>query len=90
MNRIALIGILVEDIRRSADINSILHEYGSCVSGRMGVPHRGRRISIISVILDAPMDVINSLSGKLGMLEGVSVKTLCSKNEFPGDFPAEA
>lgn len=83
MNRIALIGIIVEDVAQSTEINRLLHEYGKYVIGRMGIPHRERSLSIISVILDAPGDVINSLSGKLGMLEGVSVKTLCSKNSFP-------
>lgn len=83
MNRIALIGIIVEDTGKSAQINSLLHEYGEFIIGRMGVPHRERNLSIISVMLDAPGDVINSLSGKLGMLDGVSVKTVCSKGEFP-------
>ncbi len=83
MNRIALIGIIVEDVSRSAEINRLLHENGQYIIGRMGIPHRERNLSIISVILDAPGDVINSLSGKLGMLEGVSVKTICSKNSFP-------
>lgn len=90
MNRIALISMIVEDTGRSAEINGLLHEYGRFVIGRMGIPHRGRGVSIISVVLDAPMDAINSLSGKLGMLDGVSVKTLCSKNEFPGDDAEEA
>ncbi|MBE6365049.1 MAG: iron-only hydrogenase system regulator [Lentisphaerae bacterium] len=83
MNRIALIGIIVEDTARSAEINSLLHEYGEFIIGRMGVPYRERKVSVISVMLDAPGDVINSLSGKLGMLEGVSVKTVYSKGEFP-------
>ena len=83
MNRIALIGIIVEDVSQSAEINRLLHENGKYIIGRMGIPHRERNVSIISVILDAPGDVINSLSGKLGMLCGVSVKTVCSKNSFP-------
>ena len=83
MNRIALIGIIVEDVAQAAEINRLLHENGEYIIGRMGIPHRERALSIISVILDAPADVINSLSGKLGMLKGVSVKTLCSRNEYP-------
>ena len=83
VNRIALLGIIVEDTGRAQEINDLLHEYGSYIIGRMGIPHRERRLSVISVILDAPGDVINSLSGKLGMLNGVSVKTVCSKNRFP-------
>ena len=83
MNRIALIGLVVEDTAQAAQINQLLHECGDYVIGRMGIPHRERKLSVISVILDAPGDVINSLSGKLGMLEGVSVKTVCSKKEYP-------
>ncbi|MBR7130993.1 MAG: iron-only hydrogenase system regulator [Lentisphaeria bacterium] len=82
-NRIALIGIIVENICRAQEINDLLHEYAGFIIGRMGIPHRERKLSVISVILDAPGDVINSLSGKLGMLNGVSVKTVCSKNSFP-------
>ena len=65
MNRIALIGIIVEDTGKSAEINNLLHEYGKYIIGRMGVPHRERKLSIISVMLDAPGDVINSLSSHL-------------------------
>jgi putative iron-only hydrogenase system regulator len=83
VNRIALIGIIVEDTGKSAEINSLLHEYGEFIIGRMGVPHRERKLSVISVMLDAPGDVINTLSGKLGMLDGVSAKTVYSKGEFP-------
>ncbi|MBO5668424.1 MAG: iron-only hydrogenase system regulator [Lentisphaeria bacterium] len=82
-NRIALIGIIVEDVTRAARINELLHENGSYIIGRMGIPYRERDLSIISVILDAPGDVINSLSGKLGMLSGVSVKTVTSRQSFP-------
>ena len=82
-NRIALIGIIVEDVTQAARINELLHENGSYIIGRMGIPYRERDLSIISVILDAPGDVINSLSGKLGMLSGVSVKTVTSRQSFP-------
>ncbi len=77
--RIALIGIIVEEIESSAEINRILHDYRDYLVGRMGIPYRPQEIAIISVVLDAPQDVISSLSGKLGMLEGVSVKTVYSK-----------
>ena len=83
MNRIALIGIIVEDKTQAAQINQLLHDCGEYIIGRMGVPHRERGLSVISIILDAPNDIINSLSGKLGMLDGVSVKTLYSRKEYP-------
>lgn len=77
--RIAIIGIIVENTEFADDINQILHEYGSYIVGRMGIPYRERKISVMSIIVDASTDVIGALSGKLGMLEGVSVKTVYSK-----------
>lgn len=77
--RIAVIAIIVEDREKSEEINQLLHEYGEYIVGRMGVPYRSRNLSIISVILDAPQEKISALSGKLGMLQGISSKTLYSK-----------
>ena len=78
-SRVALIGIVVENYGSVEKLNGILHEYGSYVIGRMGVPYHKRNISIISVAVDAPSDVISALSGKLGMLPGVNTKTVYSK-----------
>ncbi len=75
-NRVALIGIIVEDRSATARINELLHQYGDCIVGRMGIPHKARGISIISVAIDAPADVIAALSGRLGNLHGVSSKTI--------------
>ena len=77
--RVALIGIVVEDIESVEALNHILHEYGDYIIGRMGIPYRCRGISIISIAVDAPMNVISTISGKLGMLEGVSSKTVYSR-----------
>ena len=77
--RVALIGIVVEDIESLEALNHILHEYGDYIIGRMGIPYRCRGISIISIAVDAPMNVISTISGKLGMLKGLSVKTIYSK-----------
>lgn len=77
--RVALIGIIVEDLNQAAKMNEILHQYAHYVLGRMGIPHRERGISILSVVVEAPADVINSLSGKLGMLPGIQTKTIYSK-----------
>ena len=74
--RVALIGIIVEDTEEAARINEILHEYGEYIIGRMGVPYRKKKISIISVDVDGPEKVISALAGKLGMLPGVSTKTI--------------
>lgn len=77
--RVSLVGIIVEDTDSVARINSLLHEYGSYIIGRMGVPHHDKKMNIISVVMDAPQDVVSSLSGKLGMLPGVSSKCLYAK-----------
>ena len=77
--RIALIGILVEEPESVEQMNRLLHQYAPYIIGRMGIPYREKGISMISVALDASQPVISALSGKLGMLPGVSTKTLYSK-----------
>jgi len=77
--RIALIGIIVDDISSTERLNGILHEFGQYIVGRMGIPYRDKGVSIISVVIDAPNDIISSLSGKLGMLPGVNIKTVYGK-----------
>ncbi len=74
-----MIGIIVEDPTSVAPLNELLHEYSSYIIGRMGIPYKQRNISVISVTLDAPMDVISSLSGKIGMLKGITAKALMAK-----------
>lgn len=78
-NRIALVGIIVENTAVIERLNQILHEHGSYIIGRMGLPQHDRGLSIISVVLDAPQAVISALSGKLGMLQGVNVKTVTQR-----------
>ncbi|MBE6070654.1 MAG: iron-only hydrogenase system regulator [Clostridium butyricum] len=78
--RIALIGIIVEDMKATEKLNLILHEYGQYIIGRMGIPYREKGISVISIVVDATNDIISSLSGKLGMIKGISVKTMYSKS----------
>jgi putative iron-only hydrogenase system regulator len=77
--RIAMIAIVVEDRNCTNDLNQVLHEYGSCIIGRMGIPYREKSVSLISVALDAPMDTISALTGKLGNIQGLTVKTAYSK-----------
>ena len=83
--RIALIGIVVENRESAERLNSLLHEYGEYIIGRMGLPYPKRNISVISVVLDAPNDKINALSGKLGMIPHVNTKTVYSKLKEDGD-----
>ena len=76
--RVAVMSIIVEDAGAADKINAILHEYGEYIIGRMGIPYRKRNISIISIALDAPQNIISAISGKIGGLSGVSVKTAYS------------
>ena len=76
--RVAVIGVIVENPDSVESMNNIISEYREFILGRMGIPYRQRAISIVSLALDAPGDVINALSGKLGRLPGVSVKTVCA------------
>ena len=78
-SRIAVISIIVENSDSVECLNRILHEFGIYIIGRMGLPHREKKLSIISVVVDAPNDVISALSGKLGMIKGITVKTIYSK-----------
>lgn len=75
MNRIAVIGIIVEEPQEVEKLNQLLHEYGSYIIGRMGIPYRERKIHVISIAMDAPQDTINALTGKIGRLEGISAKS---------------
>lgn len=79
-SRVALIGIIVSSKESVEQLNHLLSEYGNYIIGRMGLPYKERNISIISVAMDAPGDVINALTGKLGMLPGISTKTIYPKN----------
>ncbi len=76
--RVAVMSIIVEKNDAAEKINAILHEYGEHIIGRMGIPYRQRKISIISIAMDAPQNVISTIAGKIGGLEGVSVKTAYS------------
>lgn len=78
--RIAQIGIIVENMESVEKLNNLLHEYGEYIIGRMGIPFREKNISIISIVIHAKQDIISTLAGKLGMLDGVNVKTIYAKN----------
>ncbi|HBH12781.1 MAG: hypothetical protein XD91_0731 [Clostridiales bacterium 38_11] len=82
MNRIGVIGIVIEDLSQVHQINEILHEHGQIIIGRMGIPYKTRNISVISIIVDGTTDLIGSLSGKLGTISGVTVKSALTKKIF--------
>ena len=78
-NRVSVISIIIKEVESAGEVNELLHGFRQYVVGRMGIPYREQGVSIISVVLDAPGDVTSSLSGKLGMLKGVSAKTLTAR-----------
>ncbi len=79
--RIALVGIVLNNRDSVDELNHLLSQYGQYIIGRMGIPYKEKDLSIISVAMDAPGDVISALSGKLGMLPGVSTKTIYAKTQ---------
>lgn len=78
-SRVSVVSIIIKDEEAAGAVNELLHEFRQYIVGRMGIPYRDRGVSIISVVLDAPGEITSSLSGKLGMLSGVSAKTLTAK-----------
>lgn len=86
--RVAVMGIIVENRDSTGELNELLHQYGNYIIGRMGIPYREKGVSIISVAIDAPQDVTAALSGKIGRLPGISVKTAYS-NVVGGDSRSE-
>lgn len=80
-SRVAIIGIIVEEESSVDELNQILHEYGSYIIGRMGIPYQKKGINIISIAVDAPQDIISALSGKLGKLPGVSSKAAYTRRQ---------
>lgn len=80
--RVAILAIIVEDPENTEKMNTLLHEYSDYIFGRMGVPYRRRGINVISIAVDAPSDIISALAGKLGRLDGLTVKTAYSSHTF--------
>ena len=76
--RVAVIAIILEDGSSAQEVNELLHGAAKYIIGRMGIPYRDKGISIISIAIDAPQDVINALSGKIGRLDGITAKTVYS------------
>lgn len=78
-SKIAVVSIIVSDVDSVGEINAVLHDFGKYVIGRMGIPYKEKNVNVISVVVDAPQEIINGLSGKIGMLKGVSSKVLLTK-----------
>lgn len=79
--RLAIISIIVEDRQASSAINALLSDFGEYIVGRMGIPYKERGVSVMCIVIDASAEIINKLTGKLGMLNGVTAKTLMSKEQ---------
>ena len=78
-SRIGAISIIVEEPESVEALNNVLHEYASCILGRMGIPYREKGVNIICLAFDAPADTINAMTGKIGRLPGVSAKAVYSR-----------
>ncbi|GAA0079364.1 TM1266 family iron-only hydrogenase system putative regulator [Clostridium weizhouense] len=78
--RVGVVAIVIEDLLSAPAVNEILHNFSSIIVGRMGIPYKERKISVISIIVDGSTDEISSLTGKLGNLKNVSVKSAITKN----------
>ena len=78
-NRISAVSVIVEEPESVEALNGILHDYSACVIGRMGIPYREKGVNVICLVLDAPTDTVNALTGKLGRLQGVNARAVCSQ-----------
>lgn len=83
IDRLAQIGIIIQDICSADRVNDILHDYSSYIVGRMGLPYKKYGVMVISIIIDAPVEIISALTGKLGMVKNVTAKSVMSKLELP-------
>ena len=79
--RLGVVGVVVEDLSAAEEVNAVLHEYARVLIGRMGIPHMKRELNVIVVIVNATTDGLGALTGKLGKVAGVSVKSALSKAE---------
>lgn len=82
MNRIGVIGIVIEDLAQVYKINDLLHQYSNIIVGRMGLPYKQKKVNVISIIVDGTTDEIGSLTGKLGCIKGVNVKSALTKKTY--------
>lgn len=80
-NRLGVVGMVVEDLQASPRINEVLHQYAELIVGRLGIPYRERGVAIISLAVDGCMDAISAMTGKLGKIPGVTVKSAITPME---------
>jgi putative iron-only hydrogenase system regulator len=80
--RIGVVGIIIEEFTKATLVNDILHDFGSLIVGRIGVPYKDRGIFVISIIVDGTMDEISSMTGKIGKITGVNVKSAITNKQM--------
>ena len=79
IDRLAQIGIIIQDITAADKVNEILHDYSAYI---VGLPYKKYSVMVISIIIDAPVEIISALTGKLGMIKSVTAKSVMSKPEI--------
>jgi len=80
--RLGFIGIIIEQRENNAEkVNSLLTEFGDIIIARQGVPYKDRGCNIVTIVVDTDTDTLGKLSGKLGNIEGISVKSALSQNK---------
>ncbi|HBG77070.1 iron-only hydrogenase system regulator [Eubacteriales bacterium mix99] len=77
--RIGIVGIVVQNLSSADRVNAVLHEHADLIVGRMGIPYRERGVSVISLIVDGTNDEISAMTGKLGRISAVTVKSMISR-----------
>lgn len=77
--KIAVVAVIVSDFDAVERVNALFHDFRDYIIGRQGIPYKQKGVSVISVVMDAPQEIINSLSGKIGMINGVTSKVLTAK-----------
>ncbi len=80
-NRIGIVGIVIENDESIEIVNDTLHNFADLIVGRMGIPYRSRKISVISLIVDGSTDDLSALTGKLGRIKGITVKAALTKKQ---------
>ncbi len=83
MNRIGVIAIIIEENRKSvAEVNKILSDYADCVCARTGIPNREKDIYVISLIVEVTTEQLGAITGRLGNLPGVTVKSVLTNKTY--------
>ncbi|MEI8217269.1 MAG: TM1266 family iron-only hydrogenase system putative regulator [Eubacteriales bacterium] len=78
-SRIGVVGIIIEDTEKTEEVNRILHLHAGLIVGRIGIPYLQRKVCVISLVVDGTSDDISALTGKLGKVPGIQVKSALAK-----------